>query len=148
MIIHSNNGEPIKEDNPLPVTIPGVGTNGDRLKVDANLSVSDVTVSDVTIKDASDPNAKMKVNPDGSLDVKLTGSNVKDYFSGTSNTTRSGFGTGKSFAITNDGNADLTFTIDSLTITVRPGEVFDDKFNDFTSVTVTTTVPFRAIVRG
>lgn len=76
MILHTNDGKPIKEDNPLPVTIPGVGTNGDRLKVDADLSVSDVTVSDVTIKDATDPDAKMKVNPDGSLVVQLTGSNA------------------------------------------------------------------------
>lgn len=90
----------------------------------------------------------LRISNDGALNVALSGRIVKDYFSGNSTTTRSGFGTGKGFSITNDGNADLTFTIGSITITVKPGEVFDGEFADFTSVTVTTTVAFRAIVRG
>ena len=130
------------------------GNNGKTLditqdgKLPVEVSIDSVTATDVTIKDATNETQKLKVNADGSIPVQLTGRIVKDYFSGNSTTTRSGFGTGKGFSITNDGNADLTFTIGSITITVKPGEVFDGEFADFTSVTVTTTVAFRAIVRG
>jgi hypothetical protein len=52
------------------------------------------------------------------------------------------------FAVQNDGNANLTFTINGLTITVKPTEGFEDIFEPFTSVQVNATGAFRAVVKG
>jgi hypothetical protein len=77
------------------------------------------------------------------------GTRVKDSFSGTANVTKTYTSNMRGFVIMNDDTTnDLTFTINNLTITVKAGEGFDGMFDPFTSVTVTTTVPFRAIVKG
>lgn len=73
---------------------------------------------------------------------------VKDFFSGSANVTKNYTDAMNCFLIANDGAAPLTFTIGSLTITVNSGEVFEDYFAPFKSVTVTTTVSFRAWVKG
>ncbi|GAB7057344.1 hypothetical protein JCM16163A_40930 [Paenibacillus sp. YK5] len=53
------------------------------------------------------------------------------------------------FAIVNrDASTALTFTINGITITVDPKEPFEGKFDPFTSVTITTTVAYKAIVMG
>ena len=52
------------------------------------------------------------------------------------------------FAIVNKGAADLTFTINGITITVEVTQAFEDWFEDFTTVTVTATTAFSAIVKG
>lgn len=41
---------------------------------------------------------------------------------------------------------DLTFTIHGITTTVKRGEVFQDVFDAFTTVTITASYPFRANV--
>lgn len=51
------------------------------------------------------------------------------------------------FCISNDGQSDLSFTIGAITVTVKAGEVFEELFEPFASVTITTTVPYRALVR-
>jgi hypothetical protein len=50
------------------------------------------------------------------------------------------------FSIMNDGAADLTFTINSQTRTVKPGEAYSALFDPFTTVTITTTSAYRAEV--
>src|SRR5690242_13245571 len=65
------------------------------------------------------------------------GRSAKQPFSGTANTTYTFTNSMRGFVISNDGVADLTFTISGDTYTVKSGEVFDDVFDPFTVVTVT-----------
>jgi len=53
----------------------------------------------------------------------------------------------KSINITNDGSEDLTFTINSLTSTVKPGEIFNDKFVPFSSVVLNSSIAYRLWLR-
>ncbi|WP_198165156.1 chitobiase/beta-hexosaminidase C-terminal domain-containing protein [Metabacillus litoralis] len=72
---------------------------------------------------------------------------VMDYFDGTSNITKTYQDDMMGFKITNDHNsADLSFTIHGITISVKPKETFEGKFTPFRSVTINTSVPYRAIV--
>lgn len=50
------------------------------------------------------------------------------------------------FSIINDGSADLTFTINGNTRTVKPGENYSALFDAFTSLTITATSAYRAEV--
>lgn len=53
-----------------------------------------------------------------------------------------------SFAIVNRGVSSLTFTINGITISVSAEQTFDDSFEDFNEVTITTDQTYEAIVRG
>jgi hypothetical protein len=50
------------------------------------------------------------------------------------------------FSIVNDGTADLTFTINTFTRTVKVGEAYSALFDPFTSLTITATGAYRAEV--
>lgn len=50
------------------------------------------------------------------------------------------------FSVVNDGTTDLTFTINTQTRTVKPGESYHALFEPFTSVTITATSAYRAEV--
>lgn len=50
------------------------------------------------------------------------------------------------FSIINDGTADLTFTINSYTRTVKVGESYSALFDAFTSLTINATGAYRAEV--
>jgi hypothetical protein len=50
------------------------------------------------------------------------------------------------FSIMNDGTADLTFTINGNTRTVKPGEGYSSLFEPFTSLTIDSTSAYRAEV--
>jgi hypothetical protein len=50
------------------------------------------------------------------------------------------------FSVVNDGTTDLTFTINSQTRRVKPGESYSSLFDPFTSITITTTSAYRAEV--
>lgn len=80
--------------------------------------------------------------------VTLNDSNVKDAFEGTASDTKTYQSKMRGFSIQNDGAANLTFTINGLTITVKPTEGYEDNFDPFTSVQITATGAFRAVVRG
>ncbi|MGF9711634.1 hypothetical protein [Paenibacillus naphthalenovorans] len=89
----------------------------------------------------------------GASNVQLTGSNVKDAFSGSANVTKNYLPPEyptpmRGFSLVNDGAPDVTFTIGGKTITVKQNETFDGLFDPFTSVTVTATGAFRAVVKG
>lgn len=72
---------------------------------------------------------------------------VKDAITGSTTITK-GYPTKMfGFGIVNDGTTDLSFTINSFTITVKPHETFDDLFEPFTAITITATGPYRAVVR-
>lgn len=72
---------------------------------------------------------------------------VKDAFNGTESVTKTYSTFMFGFGIVNDGNADLTVSINNFNILVKPYESFDDLFEPFTSVTITATDAFRAVVR-
>lgn len=69
---------------------------------------------------------------------------AKEPFSGSANTIKTFTSAMNGFVISNDGAADLTFTIGTDTYTVKAGEVFEDLFESFTEVTINSTVAFRA----
>lgn len=50
------------------------------------------------------------------------------------------------FSILNDGNADLTFTINGQTRKVKPGEAYSSLFEPFTSLSISATGAYRAEV--
>jgi hypothetical protein len=54
----------------------------------------------------------------------------------------------KSLAVTNDGSSDIRFTVNSLTITVQPGEMFDDKFDLFDQVEILDNIAYRLVLRA
>lgn len=84
---------------------------------------------------------------DGANSFIEKGRIVKDYIRSDKSEQRS-YPTGMSgFAIVNDGNSDLTFTINGMEILVEPFESFDDLFDPFTEVIITATDRFRAVVR-
>lgn len=74
--------------------------------------------------------------------------NVTDFFSGSSTEThKKTVGNWKSLAIINDGQDNLTITVNNVTITVAGSEQFDDNFAEFNSMAVTTTVAYRLVCR-
>jgi hypothetical protein len=50
------------------------------------------------------------------------------------------------FSVMNDGTADLSFTINGYTRTVKPGEGYSALFEPFTSLTISATGAYRAEV--
>jgi hypothetical protein len=72
---------------------------------------------------------------------------IIDSFSDSANTNKT-YTKARSIFLSNDGNADITLAVGALNFTIKPGEVFDEVFNPFTDLTVTTTVAFRCWVRG
>ena len=72
---------------------------------------------------------------------------IKDYFEGNSNVTKTYQEDMMGFRITNDHDTtSLTFTIQNLTISVKPKETFNGKFAPYRTLTINTTVPFRATI--
>jgi hypothetical protein len=73
---------------------------------------------------------------------------AKEPFSGSANMTKTFTTTMRGFVISNDGAADLTFTIGAYTFKVKAGEVFEETFAPFTSVSIVATSAYRAYGRG
>ncbi len=72
---------------------------------------------------------------------------VKDFFTGSSNVTKTYQEEMMGFNITNDDiSTDLTFTIHGITVTVKAKETFEGKFTPFKTVLIRSNVPYRATV--
>lgn len=72
---------------------------------------------------------------------------IKDYFQGSENTQKSYDEDMIGFTITNNHETNsLTFTINGMTIPVKPKQHFKGRFAPFRTVTITSTVPFEATV--
>ncbi|WP_049683230.1 chitobiase/beta-hexosaminidase C-terminal domain-containing protein [Peribacillus loiseleuriae] len=72
---------------------------------------------------------------------------IKDYFEGSSNVIKSYQEDMIGFKIANDHDTTkLTFTINGITILVKALETFSGRFAPFKSITINTTVPYRATV--
>lgn len=80
--------------------------------------------------------------------IQRLSKSAKEPFSGSEDTTHVFSQTMEGFVIANDGIEQLTFTISDETYTVYKGEVFEEYFQPFDTVTVNTTVPFRAYGKG
>lgn len=84
----------------------------------------------------------------GSFSVKQIGSLVVDSFEGSGDYTYTSTEPLRGVAIVNDGEADLTLTVNGITTTVKGGEMFDECYRVFTIVTITTTSTYRALLRA
>lgn len=74
--------------------------------------------------------------------------NVKDSFEGTATVIKTYTSPMRGFSIQNDSAENITFTINGLTIKLKPTEGFEDYFEPFTSIQITANGAFRAMVRG
>lgn len=72
---------------------------------------------------------------------------VKDVFSASENIIKQYQTEMYGVGIVNDGLSDVTFTINELSILVKPGESFDDLFEPFNEIHFTATDSFRAVIR-
>lgn len=87
---------------------------------------------------------EVQADANGNLKTSISGSLAKEPFSGSANVTHTFTQPMNGFVISNDGTADLTFTIGTDTYTVKQGEVFKERFTSFTQVIITTTMAYRA----
>lgn len=84
----------------------------------------------------------------GAAFYMLRGSMVLDYFSGSSNVTKSYSEPIHGFGIVNDGTANVTVNFGGMNIVVKPGETFDEHFKvGHTGLSVTATSTYRMVVR-
>ncbi|PGQ88328.1 hypothetical protein [Priestia megaterium] len=91
---------------------------------------------------------KLNINKDGSLNITLSISRIKDYWTDQDNQTRK-FQTPQDIvSIMNDADTPLTFTVGTFTITVPPHESFEDAFPAFTILNVNANGPYRGMVKG
>lgn len=72
---------------------------------------------------------------------------AQEFFSGTGNYSKKFASDREELVVVNDGSADLTFTAGGITFTLKPGEVFDEEINPFSSIEITATGAFRGYVR-
>jgi hypothetical protein len=96
--------------------------------------------SQVTVTSTSTFDAKVGVG------IAAPTKTIKDAFSGSANITKTT--SGSVVVISNDGSSALSLVVNSITISVAAGDVKEYVFDPFTQVTVNTTVPFRAYVKG
>lgn len=80
--------------------------------------------------------------------VQIRKRSAKEPFEGNANRTHTFSELMHGFVISNDGIANIQITIGSDTFKVFPGEVFDEEFDPFTTVTITGSSPYRAYGRG
>ncbi|OPH47638.1 hypothetical protein BC351_10640 [Paenibacillus ferrarius] len=116
--------------------------NGITQNIKANEELLDIfdQFSQVTISATGTFEAKV-----GSAIVSPT-SSVKDAFSGSANVTRTI--SGSIVGISNDGTSPLTLVVNGISNTIVAGDVKEFLFAPFTQITVNSTIPFRAYVKG
>ena len=73
---------------------------------------------------------------------------VFEKISGTATVTHRCARKSNGFALLNKGASDVTFTINGITITVPFSTSFEDSFEDFTTVIITATTAFEAVIKG
>ena len=83
---------------------------------------------------------------DGVPYYRARGTIAMEAWEGSANTTQTFSSNRYGFSIVNDGTADLTFTINSQTRKVKPGENYSALFEAFTSVTIAATSAYRSEV--
>jgi chitodextrinase len=108
-------------------------------------------------EDIFDPFTQVIVTATSTFDANVSGIksgsslpiySVKDYFSGSANTTRSFSGSVYGIVISNDGLSSLTYTVNGLILTVKAGDVVERYFDALTEVTINSTVAYRAYIKS
>lgn len=127
---------------------------------DLTFTVNGITVTakaDEEIEDIYDPFTQITITASGTFVAEASGlkvgsSNplysVKDSFSGTVGKARTLTGSCYGAIVSNDGDSSLSYTINGLTMSVSAGAVVEKSFNGFTQISVTSTVPYRVIVKS
>lgn len=82
----------------------------------------------------------------GGASSHVLGSIIHDTWSGSANITKNFTKLCVGFSLKNDGSTDVTVTINTLTFVVKGGESFNGNFEPFSSLTITTTSAYRALV--
>ena len=90
--------------------------------------------------------SEVRLTAQSEMVVALPGQVVIDSFKGSTSVTKPYANGANGFSIINDGLTLVTFTINGISIEVKPGEGYMAVFNKFTSVTVSATDAFRANV--
>lgn len=83
---------------------------------------------------------------DGAAFYVVKGTIVKDYVADNQDVIKNYSEPKFGISIVNDGESDVTFTVNGMTILVRPREAFDGLFEAFINVQVTATDNFRMVV--
>lgn len=112
-----------------------------------NLRLFNVSTDDNKLKLVSYENSRTKETEilqgfGGS--IKTAGMAMQEYFSFDYNHDKVFSQRMNGFFISNDGDGDLTVTINNMTFTVKAGEVFRECFEPFTVAHVKSNVPYRA----
>lgn len=79
--------------------------------------------------------------------MQLSGYKARDAFSGSRSTKVKTSDTMNSLVITNDGAANLTFTIHGNTYTLRPGYTFDEELEPFDFIDINASDSFFGYTR-
>jgi hypothetical protein len=83
---------------------------------------------------------------DGAPYYRARGTIAMEAWEGSANITKTFTDKRYGFSVMNDGTANLTFTINTQTRTVKPGEAYSALFEPFTTVTIAATTAYRAEV--
>jgi hypothetical protein len=83
--------------------------------------------------------------PDGNVILSASGSTATTYTNNSRETDNAY--PWKSLSIINDGNSDLTFTVNNITTTVKSNEEFSDNFENFFAVQINSDIAYRLVIR-
>jgi hypothetical protein len=83
---------------------------------------------------------------DGAPYYRARGTIGMEAWEGSANITKTFTTNRYGFSVVNDGTADLTFTINTQTRKVKPGEAYSSLFEPFTTVTIAASSAYRAEV--
>lgn len=88
------------------------------------------------------------VADDNPVPTRPTGTVVKDTWSGNANITKTFTAPRNTLLIANDGSTDVVLNVNGLSFTIKSTEVFDERLDPFTTLTLSTTSAYRAWARG
>jgi len=125
---------------------------------DIHITINNITIlvkASESFEEVFDPFTQVIVEGEGSFEAIVSGLKsgaanpqltAKDGFSGNKNMIRRFSGAVYGIAVSNDGNAPLSFSVNGITLTVPAGQVAEKYFDAFTEVSINSTVAFRAYV--
>lgn len=128
--------------------------------VDLTFTINNITFTvkaSEEYEDIFDPFTQVIVSATSTFEANVSGLksgsslpvySVKDYFSGSTNTTRSFSGSVYGIIISNDGLSALTYTVNGLSLKVEAGDVVERYFDALTEVTINSAVSYRAYIKS
>lgn len=121
-----------------------------KLSADGGIEVTGVTLDATGLGSlqiaGSTDEGELHINPDGSVNV--SNYTVKESFTTATNNKLTAGGTRYAFEIWNQGSSNLTFTINGITVTVAPNATYNNEFDAFTEVTLSSGAVFEAHLLG